>query len=297
MRVRPPNSTPRPAFPALLLAGIAAALPPALSIPLRVAAAEAHDPVALRAALAEGQRAYGRRGDPAALEEAIGAFRRAAALAPGDPASELPLARAWAFKGLSARGTPEARDAWDASARAAERALRRLAPGWAEAIDRGDQAGAAAARVEAAGAEALYWLALGSMRRAQATGVVAVLAAKDAAVPMMERAAALDERVDAAGPHRALGAWSAALPVAAGGGVAPSRAHFERARALFPQEQLGRVLEAETYAVLVQDSALFDRLLAEVIAFQPARWPERAPENALAQRLARELQARRARLF
>jgi hypothetical protein len=57
------------------------------------------------------------------------------------------------------------------------------------------------------------------------------------------------------------------------------------------------VLEAETYAVLVQDAGLFDRLLAEVIAFQPARWPERAPENALAQRLARELQARRARLF
>jgi TRAP transporter TatT component family protein len=270
---------------------------PGPAVAARAAARERPDPAALRAALADGQRAYARRGEPAALEEALRAFGQAAALAPGDPAAELPLARAWAFKGLSARGSAEARDAWDASARAAERALRRLAPGWAEAIDRGDPASAAAARVEVPAAEALYWLALGSMRRAQATGVAAVLAAKDAAVPMMERAAALDERVDAAGPHRALGAWSAALPVAAGGGAAASRAHFDRARALFPEEQLGRVLEAETYAVLVQDAGLFDGLLAEVIAFPPARWPERAPENALAQRLARELQARRARLF
>ena len=107
------------------------------------------------------------------------------------------------------------------------------------------------------------------MRSAQATGYAAVLAVKDAALAMMARAAELDERIDAAGPHRALGAWRAALPVAAGGGAAAARAHFDRARQLAPDNLLGRVAEAETYAVLVQDVALFDALLAEVARVRP----------------------------
>lgn len=249
------------------------------------------------AALAEGDAAWADRGDPARLVTALQAWGRAAALRPGDPATELRLARGEAFRGLVAQEPARAREAWDASARAAERALRRLAPAWAEAIDRGEDPAAAAARVDAAGAEPLYLLAQGTMRAAQATGYAAVLAVKDAALAMMARAAELDERVDAAGPHRALGAWRAALPAAAGGGAGPSRAHFERARALFPEELLARVAEAETYAVLVQDEKLFDRLLAETLAADPARDAGRTPEQRLAQRLARALQERRARLF
>uniref|UniRef100_UPI001F57C5D7 TRAP transporter TatT component family protein n=1 Tax=Anaeromyxobacter terrae TaxID=2925406 RepID=UPI001F57C5D7 len=174
---------------------------------------------------------------------------------------------------------------------------RTAVPSWAQAIDRGEDPAAAAARVDAPGAEALYLVAQGTMRAAQATGYAAVLAVKDAALSMMSRAAELDERLDAAGPHRALGAWRAALPVAAGGGAAAARAHFERGRQLAPDDLLGRVAEAETYAVLVQDAALFDSLLAEVIASDPARDPDRAPENAIAQRRATELRERRARLF
>ena len=190
-----------------------------------------------------------------------------------------------------------AREAWLASARAAERALRRLSPGFAEAVDRGDDPAAAAALVDARGAEALYLLAQGTMRLAQATGYAAVLSAKDAAISMMSRAAELDERVDAAGPHRALGAWRAALPVAAGGGAGASRAHFERARALYPDDMLARVAEAETLAVLLQDGARFDALLREVEGFELTRDPRRAPENRIARRQAAALAARRAMLF
>jgi hypothetical protein len=60
---------------------------------------------------------------------------------------------------------------------------------------------------------------------------------------------------------------------------------------------MSRVREAESLAVLLQDRALFDRLLAEVLAFDVGRAPEAAAENALAQRRARELLARRDRLF
>jgi hypothetical protein len=260
-------------------------------------AAREAGPERFDAFLAEGDAAFTQRGDPVRLDAAIRAYAGAAGLRAGDPAAETRLARAEAYRALAAGGAPAAREAWEASARAAERALRRLAPAWAEAIDRGEDPAAAAARVEATGAEPLYLLAQGVMRAAQAAGYAAVLAVKDAALGMMVRAAELDERVDAAGPHRALGAWRAMLPVAAGGGAAASRAHFDRARALAPDDPLARVAEAETWAVLVQDGARFQALLDEVLAFDPARAPARAPEIAVAKRRARELLERKPRLF
>jgi hypothetical protein len=249
------------------------------------------------ALLADGDRAWAERGDVARLDAATRAYAAAAAQRPGDPAAEVRLARAEAFRALSATTPAVARDAWESSARSAERALRRAAPAWAEAIDRGEDPAAAATRVDAAGAEPLYFLAQGTMRAAQATGYAAILAVKDAALAMMSRAAELDERVDAAGPHRALGAWRAMLPVAAGGGAAASRAHFDRARALAPDDGLARVAEAETWAVLVQDPVRFDALLGEALALDASRDPARAPENAVARRRARELLDRRDRLF
>lgn len=251
----------------------------------------------LRAALAEGDLAFARRGDPAWLAGALRAYRRAAALRPGDPGAEIRLARAEGFRALSAGEGPAASEAWVASARAAERALRTLSPAWAEAVDGGADATEAAGRVGQEGAEALYWLGIGTLRAAQGRGYAALLSAKDAVLATLERSAELDEGADAAGAHRALGGLRAALPVAAGGGAAASRAHFERARGLFPREQLSRVLEAETLAVLLQDGAAFDRLLAEVAASDPAAWPEREPENAIARERARDLAPRRARLF
>ncbi|HSN91047.1 MAG TPA: TRAP transporter TatT component family protein [Anaeromyxobacteraceae bacterium] len=252
---------------------------------------------AFRAALSAGDAAFARRGQPARLAEALASYRRAAAERPGDPEAEIRLARGEAFRALAQGESPAARESWIASARAAERALRSLSPAWAEAVDAGADAADATGRVEPPGAEALYWLGLGTLRAAQAAGYAALLSAKDSVLPTLERSAELDEGVDAAGAHRALGALRAALPVAAGGGVASARAHFDRARALFPREQLARVLEAEALAVLLQDGAAFDRLLAEVAASDPAAWPEREAENAVARERARALAERRARLF
>lgn len=252
---------------------------------------------AFAAALADGDRAYARREEPARLAEALAAFGRAAELRPRDTDIQVRLARAEAFRGLAEEDRGRARGAWLASARAAERALRRLAPTFAESVDRGDDPAAAAAGVNASGAEPLYLLAQGTMRVAQLSGYAAVLAVKDAALAMMSRAAELDERVDAAGPHRALGAWRAALPIAAGGGATAARGHFQRARELYPTDLLARVAEAETLAVLLQDRSRFDALLAEVDAFDPSTDPARAPENRIAQREAAALARRRARLF
>jgi len=235
--------------------------------------------------------------EPARLSTALTALRQAVALKPGEPELELPLARAEAFRALVAETPADQRAAHEASARAAERALRRLAPGFAEAIEAGRPAEEAAARVEAGGAEPLYWLALGRMGAAQATGHTAVLAVHAPVVALMERAAALEERVDAGGPLRALGAWAAMLPTAAGGGLARSRERLARAAELFPAEPWRRLAEATGPALLTQDGAAFDRLVAEVLALRPEADPARAPELTLAQRRARALLDKRSRLF
>jgi hypothetical protein len=109
----------------------------------------------------------------------------------------------------------------------------------------------------------------------------------------MERAAELDGRIDGAGPYRALGAWLAVLPSAGGGGAGRSRAAFARARELAPRDMRSRVAEAETLAVLLQDRALFDRLLGEVLSFDLGSAPELRAVNELARRRAQDLLARR----
>jgi hypothetical protein len=248
---------------------------------------------ALSALLARGDEAFASRGDPDRLAEAIEAYGRAAAARPGDPAAEIRLARAEAFRALA---EPDAaREAWVASSRAAERALRGLSPAWAASVEAGDLVGAPA-RVGPEGSEALYWLALATWSSAQSKGLAALLAVKDPALAAMERAAALDGTLDCAGPHRALGAWAAALPAAVGGGFARSRRHFEEARAQGAACLLNRVREAESLLVLLQDRAAFDRALSEVEG-APDPEPRWAPENAVARRLARDLRGRAARLF
>jgi TRAP transporter T-component len=242
-----------------------------------------------------GEADFAGREDAARLSSAIGHFRAAAEAKPADPAASLALARAYAFQAQAMPDT--ARDSWREASRAAELALRSSSPAFADAVDRGEDPGRAAAKVERAGAAPLYWLALSTMGMAQARGIVAVLAVKDGARALMERAAALDERVDFAGPRRALGAWLATLPSAAGGGASAARSQFERARALSPEYQLTRVREAEALAVLLQDEKRFEAALGEVLAFDGARAPAIGPENRLAKKLARELLARKERLF
>jgi hypothetical protein len=247
------------------------------------------------AALAAGDRAFEARDDEARLRDAIRAYGDAAAELPGEPRAELSLARAWLLLGAAApRETP---GACDAAARASERALRALDPDFAAAVDRGDAPEKALGAVKAPAAAALYWFSLAALEGARARGFAAVLAVREAVRAGLQRAAALDERVDHGGPHRALGDLLAGLPTAAGGGAAAAREHFDRALALAPDYQLTRVLEAERLAVLLQDRKLFDLRLAEVAGFDLAAAPALAPENALARRLGAVLRKRADRLF
>jgi hypothetical protein len=215
--------------------------------------------------------------------------------APSPADSELSTARAEALRALEEPGSAE--EAWRACAEAGERALRLVSPAWAAAVDRGDDAIEAAKKLPEAAAEPLYWTALGNMNLARETGFSAMLAANTLARGLMDRAAELDDTVHHGGPSRALGAWYAALPAGSGGGAKKARAFFDRARKVAPSYLLTRVEEARSYAVLVQDRGLFDRLLGEVLAFDLAKAPAVRRENAVAKREAKALRARADRLF
>ena len=85
--------------------------------------------------------------------------------------------------------------------------------------------------------------------------------------PLMARVAELDERYDNAGPRLYMGVFETLLPPALGGKPELGRGHFERALELTGgRHLLVKVFYAESYARLVFNRELHDRLLGEVLA-------------------------------
>jgi hypothetical protein len=106
---------------------------------------------------------------------------------------------------------------------------------------------------------------------------------------VFERILALDERIEDGGAHLYLGVLDTLLPPAMGGRPEEGRAHFERAIEISEGRHLtAKLLLAESYARLVFDRDLHDRLLEEVLA-APVEAPSLTLANVIAQRRAREL--------
>jgi hypothetical protein len=107
----------------------------------------------------------------------------------------------------------------------------------------------------------------------------------------MQRVVELDEGYDHGGAHLVLGVLATRLPPALGGRPEVGRRHFERVIALTGGRYLlAKVMLAESYARLVFDRELHDRLLREVLA-APVQAPGLTLSNTLAQRRAALLQA------
>jgi len=83
-----------------------------------------------------------------------------------------------------------------------------------------------------------------------------------------------------------------------GGDAARARRHFDRALTLTRRRfLLVQVTKAQTLAVQLQDRALFDKLLGEVLAAKLSIYPEQRLANVVAKRKARRLLARADELF
>ena len=109
--------------------------------------------------------------------------------------------------------------------------------------------------------------------------------------PLMAQVLALDERYDHAGPHLYMGVFETLLPAGLGGKPELGRTHFERAIELTGgRHLLVKVFYAESYARLVFDRELYDRLLEDVLS-SPAREDGLTLMNAIAKEQARTLLA------
>ena len=107
--------------------------------------------------------------------------------------------------------------------------------------------------------------------------------------PLMERVVALDEQHDNGGPRLYMGVFETLLPEALGGKPDLGRAHFERAIDITNgRHLLVKVFYAESYARLVFNRELHDRLLGEVLAAD-AEQEGLTLMNTIAKEQAREL--------
>ncbi|MEA3291390.1 MAG: TRAP transporter TatT component family protein, partial [Pseudomonadota bacterium] len=114
---------------------------------------------------------------------------------------------------------------------------------------------------------------------------------------IMGRVVELDDGFDQGGAHLYLGVLNSLLPPTAGGKPELAKAHFERAIELSGNRNLMvKTLYAESYARLVFERELHDRLLSEVLA-SPVQAPGLTLVNTLAQEKARELLAGSADFF
>lgn len=115
---------------------------------------------------------------------------------------------------------------------------------------------------------------------------------------MMQRVLELDEFYFYGGPHLFFAVSFGSRPAMFGGNLEKSKEHFEKAVGAYQRKFLmALVMYAQVYAVQAQDPALFDSLLSEVVAADPAAMPEQRLANELAVRRAKWLLGNKSQFF
>jgi TRAP transporter TatT component family protein len=104
------------------------------------------------------------------------------------------------------------------------------------------------------------------------------------------RALALDESYHYGGPHLLLGAFYGGRSKMLGGKPDQARAHFDKCLELTQNKfMMAKVIYAKTYAVQMQDSELFKKLLGEVLDAPMNILPGQQLANAVAKQKAQKL--------
>lgn len=222
--------------------------------------------------IGEGDAAWARRGEKAAVEAAIAAWSKAAAAAPGDAELLSKLARANYFLAdAHLRADKEKQLAtFEKGVDWAQSALAATSPEYKARVQAGELEKDAFSSVGAAGTAAIYWYSSNLGKWAKASGFTTTLKYKDTIKAAMERCAALDPTYFHAGPDRYFGAFYAVAPSFAGGDLNKSEEHFKKSIALAPHYIGTKVLWAENLAVKQQNKELFKKLLDEVLATNEA---------------------------
>lgn len=185
----------------------------------------------------------------------------------------------------------EIMEVFEKGVQSAEKAIALRDPAFAKAVmERPNKWQDAVVNADPKALPALYWYATNLGKWALLEGIATILARKDDIKVTMDWAIQHDPNYFYGAPHRYFGVYHTKVPI--GGGAPPkSKESFEASLAAAPNYLATKVLMAESYAVLTGDRALFDQLLTEVLAADPAAAPEVLAENTLEQRKAEKLRA------
>lgn len=138
---------------------------------------------------------------------------------------------------------------------------------------------------------AAYWYASALGKWARAKGFAVLVGNKDKIKATMTRLVELNASFYHGGPHRYFGAFYAVAPDFAGGDLTKSREHYDKSLEIAPYFLGTKVMMAENLATKLDDEAMFDKLLEEVLAADLSTVPaEILPEMKAEQQKARELQ-------
>jgi len=146
-------------------------------------------------------------------------------------------------------------------------------------------------KTSAADTDYLFWGSFGWLNWIeQEKGSPAAMADLVTVEKIMERLLEFDDTIEQGGVHLFFGVLYGSKPAMIGGDPERSRYHFEKALEISDRSFLmAQTLYAATYARMVFDRDLHDRLLEEVLAFDLDKAPDNRLSNQIARRRAQAL--------
>ncbi len=137
----------------------------------------------------------------------------------------------------------------------------------------------------------LYWSAVALERWSKLKGFGPLLRNKDKVKAFVSRVGLLNPDYHYGAVDRYWGGYYAIAPSFAGGDLNKAKVYFDKTIAQHPHMLETKVMMAQYYATKMQNRGLFERLLREVLAANPAVILEIEPENRMAITKARKLLA------
>jgi tetratricopeptide (TPR) repeat protein len=242
---------------------------------------------------AEGDAAWGERGDEARLRGAIDAWEKALAIDPSNADVRVKLAHAHYFLAdgfirFDETKTEEMLAHFEAGTNQAEIALSQAYPAYRSKYCARQPFSSALQQLDADAVPAMYWYATNLGKYALAKSIVAILNEKDRIKAMMGFIKSNNEKYFYNASDRYFGAFYTKIPFP-NGDLPKSRGHFEASIAGSPTYLATKVLYAGMNALKAGDKATFKRMLDEVAAFDLQTAPELIPENTIEKRKGADL--------
>jgi hypothetical protein len=251
------------------------------------------------AQIAEGDKHWEKRADPAEIRAAIKIWEQVAAADPKNFDALVKLTRANYFlaEGYLRNDEKEYLRTMDLGVKWGEKAMIASSPEFEAKMRAGGKLPEAVKLVSKTGVPAMYWYASSLGKWAKRKGFAVLLGQKDNVKATMDRVLELEPTFYYGGPHRYFGAFYAVAPAFAGGDLEKSRVHFNKSLEISATFVGTKVLWAQELAVKEQDEETFEKLLNEVIATPDDVIPELKPEIIVEKQKAKELLADKDELF